>query len=76
MISSRKKTAAQKGAAGPRSGGRLQRAIDQAVRREVGEALRETTGNVAAAARTLGVTEMGLRKRLRSLGMDPGRYRK
>src|SRR4051812_32685012 len=50
------------GTAGPRSAGRLQRALDDAARREIRAALRETDGNVASAARALGVTEMGIRK--------------
>ena len=63
------------GTAGPRSAGRLQRAIDLTVAREVKAALRETKGNVAAAARLLGVTEMAIRKRLRTMQIDPNRYR-
>jgi len=66
---------AKPGSAGPRSTGRLQRAIDEVVRREIEAALRENGGNVAASARALGVTEMALRKRLRSLGIDPNSYR-
>ena len=64
------------GKAGPRSAGRLQRAIDDAVRREILAALKETAGNVAAAARALGLTEKGLRKRLSSMRIDPNRYRR
>lgn len=64
------------GTAGPRSTGRLQRAIDEAARREIVAALKETKGNVAAAGRALGVTEMGIRKRLRSMRIDPGDYRR
>lgn len=67
---------ARPGAAGPRSGGRLQRALDATARREIEAALRESNGNVAGAARSLGVTEMGIRKRLRSLGIDPDRFRR
>jgi DNA-binding NtrC family response regulator len=67
---------AKAGRAGPRSTGRLQRAIDEAARREIVAALKETGGNVAAASRALGVTEMGLRKRLRSMTVDPGRFRR
>jgi len=63
------------GTTGPRSGGRLQRALDATAKREIEAALRETGGNVAGAARTLGVTEMGIRKRLRSLGINPDRFR-
>lgn len=72
-LSSRRKP--KPGSAGPRSTGRLQRAIDEVVKREIGAALRETGGNVAASARALGITEMAMRKRLRSLRIDPGRYR-
>jgi transcriptional regulator with GAF, ATPase, and Fis domain len=63
------------GSAGPRSAGRLQGAIDAVVRREIGAALRESRGNVAAAARALGITEMAIRKRLRSLRINPNAYR-
>ena len=63
------------GAAGPRSTGRLQRAIDEVVKREIEAALRESGGNVAASARALGITEMAIRKRLRSLRIDPDTYR-
>lgn len=63
------------GSAGPRSSGRLQRAIDAVVVREIVAALRENGGNVAASARALGITEMAIRKRLRSLRIDPDAYR-
>lgn len=65
----------QPGAAGPRSAGRLQGAIDAAARREIEAALKETTGNLTHAARALGVSRMGLWKRLTALGIDPDRYR-
>lgn len=63
------------GAAGPRSTGRLQRAIDEAAHREISMALKEAAGNMAEAARHLGISYKGLWKRLRSLGIDPARFR-
>lgn len=70
-----KRAGPEKPLGGPRTYGRLQRALDDAARREIQAALLETGGNVAAAARSLGVTEMALRKRLRSLGIDPDAFR-
>lgn len=64
------------GTAGPRSGGSLQADIDALVRRRIGEALTETTGNVVHAARILGVSQPGLYKRLVRLGIDPDKYRR
>jgi DNA-binding NtrC family response regulator len=64
------------GKAGPRSAGRLQRALDAAATREIRAALNETKGNMAEAARRLGVSYKGLWKRLRSLAIDPDRFRK
>ena len=61
---------------GPRTFGRLKAALDDVVRREIAAALNETDGNVAADARDLGVTDMAMRKRLRSFGIDPNDYRK
>jgi transcriptional regulator with GAF, ATPase, and Fis domain len=63
------------GTAGPRSGGRLQRAIDATARREIEAALRETEGNVTHAARALGVTRVALIKRIRSLGIEAAKFR-
>lgn len=57
------------GTAGPRSAGRLQRAIDEAVRREIERALRETDGAVVASARVLGISKVALWKRMRALGI-------
>jgi len=54
---------------GPRSGGRLQKAIDATVRREVARALRESRGNVTHAARLLGITRIALRARMNKLGI-------
>jgi DNA-binding NtrC family response regulator len=64
------------GNAGPRSGGRLQRALDATAKREIGAALREASGNLAETARKLGVSYKGLWKRLRSLQIDPDRFRR
>ena len=63
------------GTAGPRSTGRLQRAIDDVVKREIVAALSETRGNVVRAARVLGISQPGLYKRLVALGIDPTKYR-
>jgi DNA-binding NtrC family response regulator len=63
------------GAAGPRSAGRLQQAIDEVVRREILAALEETRGNVTHAAAALGITRVALIQRLRSLGIDAKRFR-
>jgi DNA-binding NtrC family response regulator len=67
---------AKPGTTGPRSTGRLQRAIDEAVRREIAAALRETGGNVVRAAQALGISQPGLYKRLTALGIDPAKYRR
>jgi DNA-binding NtrC family response regulator len=50
--------------------------LDEAARREIEAALKETGGNVAAAARALGVTEKGLRIRLQSMRIDPDQFRR
>jgi DNA-binding NtrC family response regulator len=78
-MSARRKTDGRKptpGAGGPRSAGRLQRAIDAVVRQEIRAALRETGGNVVQAARGLGISQPGLYKRLTALGIDPAKYRR
>jgi len=64
------------GTAGPRSTGRLQRAVDTTVTREITAALREAEGNMAQAARDLGISYKGLWKRMRSLSIDPERFRR
>lgn len=64
------------GTAGPRSAGRLQRALDATAKREIDAALREAQGNIAEAARRLGVSYKGLWKRLDSLRINPDRFRK
>jgi len=61
------------GSAGPRSTGRLQRAIDDVVRREIAAALREADGQVVEAARLLGITRISLWARMRSLGVKTPR---
>jgi DNA-binding NtrC family response regulator len=60
------------GAAGPRSAGRLQKAIDEVVRREITAALQET-GGVVAAAKLLGVSRIALRARMNALGIKSPR---
>jgi DNA-binding NtrC family response regulator len=62
-------------ATGPRSSGRLQRAIDAVVEKEIKAALRQTGGNVVQAARALGISQPGLYKRLTALRIDPSRFR-
>ncbi len=64
------------GAAGPRSAGRLQRAIDEVVRREIKAALRETGGNVVHAARALGISQPSMYGRMGALGIDPTKSRR
>jgi transcriptional regulator of acetoin/glycerol metabolism len=60
---------AKPGTTGPRSGGRLQRAIDAAVAREIRDALKETEGAVLAAAKVLGISKVSLWKRMKVLGI-------
>ena len=60
---------------GPRTYGRLQRALDDAARREISAALTETGGNVSEVARVLGVSRRGLWKRMTTLGIDPTTHR-
>lgn len=57
------------GTAGPRSAGRLQRAIDEAARREITAALRETDGKLSAAAKVLGISYVALWARMKALGI-------
>jgi DNA-binding NtrC family response regulator len=64
------------GMAGPRSSGRLQRAIDRAARREIEAALRETDGNVVQAARALGISQPSMYSRMNALGIDPAKHRR
>lgn len=54
---------------GPRTYGRLQRALDDAARREIKAVLRETGGQVVAAATSLGISKVALWKRMRALGI-------
>jgi len=55
---------------GPRTHGRLQQALDEAARREIQAALKETNGNVTEAATALGISRRGLWKRIAALGID------
>lgn len=59
------------GTAGPRSAGRLQRALDETATREIKAALREA-GGVVAAARLLGISKVALWKRMRALSIAAG----
>ncbi len=54
---------------GPRTYGRLQRALDDAARREIKAVLKETGGQVVAAATSLGISKVALWKRMRALGI-------
>jgi transcriptional regulator of acetoin/glycerol metabolism len=58
---------------GPRTYGRLQRALDDCARREIEAALRETGGNVSEAARALGIGRPRLWARMKALGVVAGR---
>jgi DNA-binding NtrC family response regulator len=64
------------GRAGPRSTGRLQRALDAAARREIEAALQETGGNITHSAAALGITRAALIGRLRSLEIDARKLRR
>jgi DNA-binding NtrC family response regulator len=63
------------GKAGPRSAGRLQRALDTAATREIKAALRETGGNVVRAARLLGISQPSMYGRMTALGINPAKHR-
>jgi len=54
---------------GPRTFGRFQRAMDEAARREIEAALRETDKNVTAAAKALGLSRPALWARMKALGI-------
>lgn len=58
-------------AGGPRTHGRLQRALDQAARREIRKALAEAEGSVVEAARLLGISRISLWKRMTALDIRP-----
>jgi transcriptional regulator of acetoin/glycerol metabolism len=60
---------------GPRTQGRLQKALDDTARREIKAALKEAGGNVTAAAAALGISRPGLWKRMTVLGIDPNPHR-
>jgi DNA-binding NtrC family response regulator len=61
---------------GPRTYGRLQRALDDAARAEIQAALKETGGNVTKASVALGVHRVSLVKRMDALDIDPSRFRR
>lgn len=56
--------------------GRYQQAIDNAARDVIEEVMRETGGNVQAAAKALGMNRVGLWKRMRALGIAAATYRR
>lgn len=64
------------GSAGPRSAGRLQKAIDAVVRREIVAALAENGGNVTHAAKALGISRISLHARMKTLGVEPATARR
>lgn len=74
MKSVREPTKKRRG--GPRTDGRLQRALDDTARREIAAALAETDGNSTAAADVLGISRRALYKRAQTLGIDMTRYRR
>jgi DNA-binding NtrC family response regulator len=65
----------QKSRGGPRTYGRLQRALDETARREILAALKEASGNVTETAASLGISRRGLWKRMSALGIDPQTHR-
>jgi DNA-binding NtrC family response regulator len=58
---------------GPRTHGRFQRALDEAARREIEAALKETGGNVSEAAKVLGIGRPNLWARMKALSIVPRR---
>jgi DNA-binding NtrC family response regulator len=60
---------------GPRTFGRLQRALDETARREIAAALSESGGNISETARLLGISRRGLWKRMSTLGIAPDDHR-
>lgn len=76
MSTGRKRTPKRTKAAGPRSAGRLQRAIDDLVREMVTAAMTEAGGNVSEAARALGISRAGLWNRLTAFGLDADTFRR
>ena len=59
---------------GPRTYGRLQRALDDAARKEIRAALREAGGTITEAARLLGVSRIALRARMNALGVETPKH--
>ena len=72
---SRRRSRRPKPLGGPRTFGRLQRALDDAARAEIDAALKETSGNVTHAAQALGISQPALLRRLNTLGIAADRYR-
>jgi DNA-binding NtrC family response regulator len=79
VIASRRSNMARAKAKNPkkisRKAGRLQRAVDEAKRREIEAALRETGGNASEAARLLGISRVHLWMLARDLGVDIDSFR-
>ncbi|MBN2536566.1 MAG: nif-specific transcriptional activator NifA [Spirochaetales bacterium] len=55
--------------------GNLQEALDSFERELICDALKSTRGNMAEAARNLGITERIIGLRVRKFGIDPARYK-
>ncbi len=70
-LAGKRTKAARKTGGGPRTFGRLQRALDEAASREIAAALKETGGNVSEAARVLGIGRPRLWARMKALGIAP-----
>ena len=64
---------ARKPQGGPHTFGRLQRALDEAARREIEAALKETSGNVSESARVLGIARPNLWAGMKALAIVPRR---
>ena len=75
MSTRARKTSSPRGPVRTKTFGRYQRAMDDAARAIIDEALRESAGNVQAAAAWLGLTRVGLWKLMRTHGIDAARYR-
>jgi len=61
---------------GPRSSGKLQRIIDEAVRGAIRASLQEHQGNVTVSAGDLGVTPAALWRRMKRLRIGLTKYRR
>jgi DNA-binding NtrC family response regulator len=67
---------AKKSKGGPRTHGRLQRALDNAAEVEIRKVLGETGGNVTHAAAALGISQPALLRRIGALGIATDHYRR